>query len=572
MPLDLTYPAILSSFGGHTVKGGTESRAFLAWFLENYYRLDDVEVYDSVCDGKGDKGVDGIYINEGLRQIDIFQVTLLKAEEKTLGDNKLKGFTGAIAQFSNKSNAELTLSSANAELKAIAKRLGLLDRLSEGFAVRGIFVTNAVADVSATSYLGTQTNLVLFDGIRLKQEYITIEKTDPISSQIEFDISNVPSLPFPIGEKLNMVLAPIAAAELVKMEGIANGDLFAWNVRQWLGRNTTVNKSVSESIKTASEHKYFPAFHNGITVLCKKLEQTKEKISISGYAVVNGCQSLTSLHDNKGNITSDLRILTKFIEVEPDSALATKITDHTNNQNGTTARDLQSNNRIQTRLQSQIHAVYPEYHYRIKRGEHPEWPKASVIENELLARIILAFDLERQEAWSQNYKLFDDLHAEIFARPGVDAHRAVFLYETYGAVVEKLNLLEDQNIANYTLTRWLVLYLVREALKTDSTGTELINNPNKFFSESDGRSRVKLCVGHLAQRMVRIFNSEIARRQKGEEFFDYKKEFKNKEVIFKFRADLIPRYQIIIDDSPTDSFAEKWKGSRIIKAEEITTS
>ena len=79
--LTLKYPAILNLFGRHNVKGGTESRAFLAWFLENYYRLDETEIYDSVCDGPNDKGFDGVYVNEQLRQIDMLQVTISKTKE-----------------------------------------------------------------------------------------------------------------------------------------------------------------------------------------------------------------------------------------------------------------------------------------------------------------------------------------------------------------------------------------------------------------------------------------------------------------------------------------------------------
>jgi hypothetical protein len=79
------------------MKSRTETRALLAWFLENYYRLEDLEVFDSVCDGSGDKGIDGIYVNNQLRQIDFFQVTLFKSGKKTLGDAKLKQFCGAIA-------------------------------------------------------------------------------------------------------------------------------------------------------------------------------------------------------------------------------------------------------------------------------------------------------------------------------------------------------------------------------------------------------------------------------------------------------------------------------------------
>ena len=146
-------------------------------------------------------------------------------------------------------------------------------------------------------------------------------------------------------------------------------------------KKTKVNKDIEQSIREQGEHKYFPAFHNGLTVLCKSLKLTNDKITISGYAVVNGCQSLNGLYENKKQITSDLRLLTKIIQVSPDAPLALKITDHTNNQNGTTHRDLQSNSPIQTRLQSEINSSYKgKFFYRIKRGEHPEWAQDKVIE------------------------------------------------------------------------------------------------------------------------------------------------------------------------------------------------
>ena len=128
-----------------------------------------------------------------------------------------------------------------------------------------------------------------------------------------------------------MVIAPISAQELVKIEGIENGELFAWNVRQWLGRRTGVNKDIEKSIKDKAEHMYFPAFHNGLTVLCEQLDVDGSRLKIAGYAVVNGCQSLTGFYENRNHLTNELRILTKFIEIRPNSDLALKITDHTNN-------------------------------------------------------------------------------------------------------------------------------------------------------------------------------------------------------------------------------------------------
>jgi hypothetical protein len=561
--INFVYPSVLELFGGHVIKGGTESRALLAWFLENYYRLDEEEIYLCVCDGHGDKGIDGIYVNEQLRQIDVFQSTVVKANKHSFGDGKIKQFRGAVDQLSTVENATRTISLANAEVQAIAKRTNLIPHISEGFQIRGVFVNNGKADASAKSYEKTQPLITIYDELRLRKEFVAIDKTDPISTPSTFDISGTPTLPWSIGKDVEMVIAPILASELVTLTGIENGELFAWNVRQFLGKKTTVNASVSKSIGQAAEHKYFPAFHNGVTILCKTISSTKDSIKISGHAVVNGCQSITSLYENRKHITSDLRILTKFIQVEHDSELASRITDHTNNQNGITARDLQSNSLVQTRLQSEIHGKYPTFRYRIKRGEHPGWSKTHVvIENELLARIILAFDLNRPESWSQNYKLFDDLHAQIFGRKEVNADRAIFLYEMYLEVMEKIKTLDDQLFASFTLTRWLVLHLLREALLTDKDGKSLYQNPSSFLQQKNGRERVRQCVADTIQTIVRLLDGAVTRRKDNpEHFFNYKDELKSKDFVVKLTAEIIPQYRVMIDGKIAKSFSEKWKES-----------
>ncbi len=201
--------------------------------------------------------------------------------------------------------------------------------MNDGYQVRGIFITNAKRDKNAIAYLTSHPQVILYDEPELQQAFVPIGKTQPITKPVSFDISTVPHLEWAIGKDLNMALVPLSAAQLLTMEGIANGELFAWNVRQWLGKKTGVNRDIEQSIRSQSEHKYFPAFHNGLTVLCKKLTVTDNRITISGYAVVNGCQSLNALHANKGSISPDLRVLTKFVSVAADSPLAAKITDHT---------------------------------------------------------------------------------------------------------------------------------------------------------------------------------------------------------------------------------------------------
>ncbi len=71
--LNLEYPAILDLVRMSLVPGRTESHAFLVWFLQHYFRLDEIEAQDTVCDGPDDKGVDGIYLEDNLESRDRLQ-------------------------------------------------------------------------------------------------------------------------------------------------------------------------------------------------------------------------------------------------------------------------------------------------------------------------------------------------------------------------------------------------------------------------------------------------------------------------------------------------------------------
>ncbi len=184
------------------------------------------------------------------------------------------------------------------------------------------------------------------------------------------------------------------------MEGIADQSLFAYNVRGPLGR-TKVNKDLVKSIQDNKTHKIFPLFHNGATVITRRLDVSAEKLEIEDYYVVNGCQSISSLYDNRSFITDDLKLLTKFIQLDPSSAEAKMITEFSNNQNGVRPRDFKSNDAIQIRLRKEFVMNYAdEYTYEIKRGETPG--AGQPISNEEAGLYLMAFD--HREPWATHRK------------------------------------------------------------------------------------------------------------------------------------------------------------------------
>lgn len=129
--INLDYPEILDLLTEHLVPGRTESAAFLIWYLENYYRLSSLEAVDSVCDQKGDKGVDGIYVNDGDSTIDIFQCRLLQRKDRTIGDTSLKEFLGTLSQFENQESvANLVATGGEAEVVRLVKRLEIISKIA----------------------------------------------------------------------------------------------------------------------------------------------------------------------------------------------------------------------------------------------------------------------------------------------------------------------------------------------------------------------------------------------------------------------------------------------------------
>lgn len=305
------------------MKARTESAALLAWFLDNYYHLEPTEVADSICDRKFDKGVDGIYVNDLTQQVDILSCVIGTAMPvQSLGDSDLKELMGSLTQFSSGDSVRTLAKSVekkNVELAQLLDRLEVAAKIDDGYAVRPVFVTNKVRDTEAIEYLRLNPSLILYDGLELEREYLSPDKVGPIASKIEFNIEGVGALRYQNGSDVDMAIAPLLATELVTMEGIASQELFAWNVRYRL-RRSPINKAIDKSVQTENEHRYFPAFHNGLTVLCETLDvdvDANKSIEVSGYAVVNGCQSLSSLYENRAKLTPALRILTKFVKASP---------------------------------------------------------------------------------------------------------------------------------------------------------------------------------------------------------------------------------------------------------------
>lgn len=136
---ELTYDNIIRLITPIMKRTGLrQSAAFLFWFLENVYRLEETVARDSVCDQQNDKGIDGIYVDHNNEEIHFFQAKLRESDIGRIGDVSPKSFMGSVRQFDTAANIDTILKgNAGAELKRLIVRLNLKDHIANGYSLRG---------------------------------------------------------------------------------------------------------------------------------------------------------------------------------------------------------------------------------------------------------------------------------------------------------------------------------------------------------------------------------------------------------------------------------------------------
>ena len=145
------------------------------------------------------------------------------------------------------------------------------------------------------------------------------------------------------------VVAAIPLKDCINLPGITDGTLFQKNVRQSLGLNNRVNKTIKNTI-FSDRYKDFFFYHNGITAICNKLDLNSNILSLKGLSVVNGCQSLNTILScsEKVKQLDDTSILFRFYEI-PQRDRADRISISTNLQTAVKPRDLRSNDKRGTK-------------------------------------------------------------------------------------------------------------------------------------------------------------------------------------------------------------------------------
>lgn len=178
-----------------------------------------------------------------------------------------------------------------------------------------------------------------YDADKLKQAYREINR----KTVKEINFSNYVSLPDIDGVRQAFV-GSIPVKEYIKLisdsENKLQKNLFEDNVRDFQGKNK-VNREIGRTLSDPKEQAALSVFNNGITIIAKKVEPISNKMKLTDFQIVNGCQSSHVLFENRAKLLEGTHITLKVIDTT-DYEFATKVVKATNRQTEVTDEAFES--------------------------------------------------------------------------------------------------------------------------------------------------------------------------------------------------------------------------------------
>lgn len=489
MELQAAYDLIASVAKPTESEGLKKERSILLlWYVRNALGIDDLEAYEYICDGDHDKGVDGMVLNEAREGEALDTLTILQSKyplsAKNAGESDVRDLIGMLAPFESVEGLETLLKGkVEPELRELIERFDVLERLrSKSVRIEATLIVAGKLTPEARELIKAENlkqgrevirGVDLFDLAPL-----VVAFTSPVTVTATVRVAAAAGERF-VSAIANgrVVVCSVPVSDVVAWPGIADRRLFDLNVRRELSTGGRVRAALDNAIAKSADHKNFLAFHNGLTVVCEKMDDSNAAfLEVTNLSVVNGAQSTIAFFDNKESVTKDLRIVVKFVEVPAASQLAREVAIRSNTQNPVNARNLRARDGIQLRLRSEISSGFPGVTYELMPdASNP--PKGHVIQNDEAAQLLCAVVEQRPWLAVKKLLLFEaDVYPTIFRRDTTGSQ--VVLVDRIAARVQVLkNRFPKEYLGSWKLTRLVAAYLVGQLLRADKEGEKVLEAP-----------------------------------------------------------------------------------------------
>lgn len=169
-----------------------------------------------------------------------------------------------------------------------------------------------------------------FDSPKLSKTYR--ELSNSIEREVDFDKHTI--LPAIEGIE-EAYIGVLSASEFFKLittdSGEINRTLFYDNVRDFLGDNP-VNAEIAETLENPSSSRRFGILNNGVTIVAQALKKVGSKFALTGFQIVNGCQTSNVLFSHRGSIDEAKVFIPIKLIVTQDQEVRSSVVKATNRQ------------------------------------------------------------------------------------------------------------------------------------------------------------------------------------------------------------------------------------------------
>jgi hypothetical protein len=308
-------------------------------------------------------------------------------------------------------------------------------------------IVTAREHIENLGFLGTVSVTVL-GADDIHDAWVRKNHANEVEIQFEKQV-NLPKMP---GVD-QAILGVVSVSELLKL--IETGDantlderVFYDNVRGFKGEDNSVNKQIMDTLDSP-ERSLLPVLNNGVTVVAASYSpKPGDAVAVSGYQIVNGCQTSHCLYLSKntlGQALSEVYVPIRLV-VTGDEEVATQIIRATNSQTAVQENDLVALSKFQKRLEDFYKLDTPDIKLTYERRSGQFYNK-EVTKN----RIVTISDQMRA------------VSAMFLDAPHVAARYASRLYADIGAAIFR----EDHKLLPYMASAFAA-YRLENAFRSGS--------------------------------------------------------------------------------------------------------
>lgn len=520
----------------------------LLWFLRNVLSVDDLDSYEFMLGDHGAWRFDGFHLEPGADADTPARLMLIevKRPQQPVSADQVRTFVEGTAELWERHDVwtvdELPPDMVASLRKTAGARRGRL--LPAGAVLHLAFVSDQALADDAEEYVArlnaSQPALLsVFAGEHLQRIARAVDRPALVDTQITLDIDDREALEADLTETTALV-CPVSAVDIVEWPGIEDRTLFDLNVRFALPKGR-VRDSLDTAIRRVDDHGDFLAFHNGLTVLCRRHEYTNGTVRIEGLSVVNGAQTVLAFYANREYLTEHLRVLVKFVAVEADSAIAREVAIRSNTQNPVSSRNLRALDPQQLRIEQEFIESYSRYRYET-RPDAARRPDEWTIANDYAAQLLCAVYNEMPWLAVKRDTLFSPRVYPTIFRPTIGAPEVLLCHNIRLAVEAHRPTFPDTYRTSWRLTALVAVYLVGQLLRVNDEFQQLLDYPEQSL---DDHGRLDEPLGAMADVAAATLSAHRDEMAASGEPDDFKVDFKRENFLRNLAAQAVDRFAAV---------------------------